>query len=424
MRKIVFFVLLTLAAFATIEAAQNYVENAKSFVLALSNGNFERAEEMFTPRVAQALPVSKLGALWNGLEERYGIFQTFSIVTAAPSGTYEVVVVKMEFKKGTLNFKMIFDLNMKMAGFWIKQAQGYHLPPYAALSKFSVKRLEIGTKWKLPAKLTTPIGKGPFPAVVLIGGSGPTDMNESVGVQRPFEDIAYGLSSQGIVVLRYDKRPHVYAKQMLMLHQINVQDVYLQDASYAIAYLKKLSFVKKVFVLGNSLGAYLVPAIAQENPSVAGLIMLSSPARPFANVLVDQIEYLLKLDENNQNLKKILREAKLLEVHEVPSSQMVLGAPASYYYELEKYAPITILKKISKPTLICRGGKDYQVPQKDFDMFEKAFSSNKLFTFKVYHNLSHIFTKVNGTPSPANYEIPENVSKEVIVDLAKWIKSF
>ncbi len=423
MKKIFILSLSLLALFCVVEASQNYLEAAESFVYLLSQGKYAKAENMFSSKVSQALPTDRLEALWKSLEEKYGEFQSLSISSHEKSNGYTIVVVKTSFERMNLNFKLIFNGEMKIAGLWIKPAPTYHLPPYADFSKFIVKKLEIGNKWKLPAELTVPKGKGPFTAVVFIGGSGPTDMNESIGNQRPFEDLAYGLSSTGIVVLRYDKRPHVYGKEMIAQGEINVKDVYLQDASYAIEEVEKLPFVKKVFLLGNSLGAYLLPEIAKENPSVSGLIMLSAPARTFADVLSDQLKYILKFSPNNETLEKLLEEVKLLKLHKIKPDQMVLGAPASYYYELEKYAPIPILKKLSKPVLICHGGKDYQVPQKDFEMFERAFSSNKLFTFKTYPNLSHVFTPVNGIPSPANYEVPENVSKEVVEDIASWLKN-
>ncbi|KLU58747.1 hypothetical protein CEB3_c47640 [Peptococcaceae bacterium CEB3] len=53
------------------------------------------------------------------------------------------------------------------------------------------------------------------PAVVLVHGSGPADMDESIGANKPFRDIAEALSAKGIAVLRYDKRTKIYGKQML-----------------------------------------------------------------------------------------------------------------------------------------------------------------------------------------------------------------
>ena len=58
----------------------------------------------------------------------------------------------------------------------------------------------------LGATVTLPKGAGPFPAVVLVQGSGPHDRDETIGPHEPFRDLAWGLASRGIAVLRYDKR--------------------------------------------------------------------------------------------------------------------------------------------------------------------------------------------------------------------------
>src|SRR5437868_1155092 len=72
---------------------------------------------------------------------------------------------------------------------------------------FDEREVTVGKgEWELPGTLGLPKGSGPFPAVVLVQGSGPQDRDETMGVNKPFQDIAWGLASNGIAVLRYDKR--------------------------------------------------------------------------------------------------------------------------------------------------------------------------------------------------------------------------
>ncbi len=417
-------VLLPLTLLATGLFPGIQIKTARNFVEYLANGNFNSAEEMFTPKMSTALPLSKLSATWKSLQAQFGKYELIANLNAVRSGEYVVVVVSTKFEKTYLDIKVVLDSNLKVAGLWIApgRAPKYSLPSYVDSKKFSVKKIEIGNEWKLPAELTIPKGKGPFPAVVLIPGSGPSDMNESIGPNEPFKDLAYGLSSRGIAVLRYDKRAYVYG---VKVKPVNVQNVYLQDASYAINYMLKASFVNKVFVLGHSLGGYLAPKIAEENGKIVGIIMLAAPARSLAALSVDQFEYLSSLTKDKATKEKmdsIVKELELLEKHELGSSKYVMGAPASYYYELEKYSPVKILKSLSKPVLICQGGKDYQVTMKDFNMFKKAFGSSKLFTFEWYPSLSHIFTPVVGVPSPLDYEKSSHVYEKLLVNIANWIK--
>ncbi len=419
-------ILLSLTLFATQLFPEVQIKTARTFVEYLASGNFNSAEEMLTPKMSAALPLSKLSAIWESLQAQSGKYEFIANLEAAKSGEYVIVVVNTKFEKAYLNIKVVLDSKLKIAGLWIApgKAPKYSIPSYVDLNKFSVKKLEIGDKWKLPAELTIPKGKGPFPAVVLIPGSGPSDMNESIGPNEPFKDLAYGLSSMGIAVLRYDKRTYVYG---VKVSPVNVENVYLQDASYAINYMLKEPFVSKVFVLGHSLGGYLAPEIAKENKKIAGIIMLAASERSLATLIIDQFEYLSTFTKNEAAKEKIdlmVKELKLLKAHKLKSSKYVMGAPAAYYYELEKYSPVEILKTLSKPVLICQGGKDYQVTMKDFSIFKKAFGSSKLFTFKWYPSLSHIFTPVEGVPSPLNYEKPSHVYEEVVKDVANWIKEY
>src|SRR6185369_4322477 len=95
----------------------------------------------------------------------------------------------------------------------------YQPPAYVVPSMFREQELTVGagTEWALPATLTLPTGTGPFPAVVLVHGSGPNDRDETIGPNKPFQDLAQGLASQGIAVLRYEKRTKQHPVAMGLL---------------------------------------------------------------------------------------------------------------------------------------------------------------------------------------------------------------
>ncbi|MBO2517903.1 MAG: hypothetical protein CW338_11660 [Clostridiales bacterium] len=115
----------------------------------------------------------------------------------------------------------------------------------------------------LPGTLTLPAGEGPFPAVILVHGSGPSDRDESIGALKPFRDLAQGLAERGIAVYRYDKRTWVYPVQCAADHGVTLMDETADDAAAAVRLLAEQEAVdpERVFVLGHSLGATAVPAV-------------------------------------------------------------------------------------------------------------------------------------------------------------------
>jgi hypothetical protein len=118
------------------------------------------------------------------------------------------------FAKATADLVISFDQAGKIAGLHVTNVvpthgppTGYTPPSYVNTASFHEQAITVGSAPRtLPGTLTLPRGKGPFPAVVLVAGSGPEDRDETIGPNKPFRDLACGLASQGIAVLCYDKR--------------------------------------------------------------------------------------------------------------------------------------------------------------------------------------------------------------------------
>ncbi len=417
---ILLIIIVPITLFASQVYTDNQIDLAHNFINYLSTNNFNLAQKMFNSKVANILSASKLMVIWKSLQNQFGKYNGILSFKAVKDQDYITVIAKTKFEKAYLDMNITFDSNLKIAGFHIvpSTALNYSVPSYVNLNKFTIKKVQIGNNFKLPAELTIPKGKGPFIGVVLIPGSGPSDMDETIGPNKPFKDLAYGLSSNKIVVLRYDKRSYVYKNTS----PVTPKTIYFQDAKYAIEYLQRQPFISKIFVIGHSLGAYLLPEIAKENGCVSGIIMLASPARSLAALTIDQLKYIANLDKNKtQEINLLIKKLTLIKEHKANPSAYVMGAPASYYYDLEKYPPVKILKNLSKPVLICQGGKDYQVTSKDFDIFKDEFNTNKFFTFKFYNSLSHIFTTVYGKPKPSDYYKISHIDINVIKDIINWL---
>ena len=284
----------------------------------------------------------------------------------------------------------------------------------------------------LPGTLVAPKGTGPFPAVLLLAGSGPLDRDETIGPNKPLRDLAEALAAEGIVSLRYDKRTHVYGKPAAG-KAITVDDEVTDDALTALQWLRRQASVdsRRVFVAGHSLSALMTPRIAQRDSHVTGVILLAAPAKLDLDVVVMQMRYLSKIQNWSQqdietNLTPVVKARDELAHADPghPSVGEVLHAPASYWLDLRDYDPIVTAKKLHTPMLILQGGSDYQVvPQDNFSRWQVAFANDPRVKLIEYPGLSHLFMTAGQPPSPADYFKPDHVDSRVIRDMAAWIKA-
>jgi len=346
---------------------------------------------------------------------------------------YLVVYVTCNFtKQNVLDVKIVFNSQNGVMGLLIVPAQGadqYTPPSYVNLSAFTEMNVSVGSsgQWKLPAALAVPKGAGPFPAVVLVHGSGPNDRDESIGPNKPFKDIAWGLASKGIVVLRYEKRTKQYPEEFAAIQNFTVQDETIADALAAVNVLNTSSVVNhsKIFVLGHSLGGMLAPRIGVQDDRIAGLIILAGPARHLEDLMLEQTRYLANLSGLNQSaqiasLEQLVMKVKMLNIR---LGEDVLGAPKAYWADLATYDPVVTAQSLHIPLLILQGKRDYQVTMTDFAQWNETFFGNMSVILKTYPTLNHLFITGTGVPTNVEYSVEGHVAEEVVADIATWIKN-
>lgn len=311
----------------------------------------------------------------------------------------------------------------------------YHPPDYVTPASFREQRVTVGaeTEWALPATLTLPAGKGPFPAVVLVHGSGPNDRDETVGSNKPFQDLAGGLASQGIAVLRYDKRTFAHRGNAAALPNLTVKEETVDDALTAVALLRHTPEIdpKRIFVLGHSLGGMLVPRIGQADRSdIAGFIVFAGATRPLEDEWVRQYEYIYGLDgqitpKEQAEIDEYKRQAtriKQLTAADASRKELLLLIPPSYWLDLKGYVPPTAALRLKQPLLILQGERDYNVTMDAFRDWQTALANRTNTSFKSYPKLDHLFLEGTGPASPTDYLKPRNIPKYVVDDIAAWIK--
>jgi dienelactone hydrolase len=326
--------------------------------------------------------------------------------------------------------RIVYDRNDRVAGLFFvtpPPAPLWTPPPYAAQSTFEERTVSVGTNPELPGEITLPRGAANVPAVVLVHGSGPQDADETVGQIKVFKDIAWGLASRGIAVLRYDKRTYVEPRGV-----VTVKEEVVDGAVAAIERLGATPGIdpKRILVLGHSQGGYLAPRIARDNPRVAGLVILAGNTRPLEEVALDQVRYLASLSSDAPDLSRETEALRFKAAVEDPGltpdsrlPELAGGVTGAYFLDLRSYHPAEVAAKLACPIFIARGERDYHVTQADFDGWRHELSTSPNVTWKQYPPLNHMFVAGSGPATPTEYERPGHVDAALIDDLVAWIAS-
>jgi len=416
---------------------------ARDFIDELNRGDFAAAFARFDETMKEALSEDKLKELWQQLILQVGEYQSELSVRTESKDIYSAVIITSQFSKTPLDVRVVFDLQGKIAGLFFTavqaQVQPVAAPAYANPESFEELDVTVSTgPWALPGTLTLPKGDGPFPAVVMVHGSGPNDRDETIGPNKPFRDLAWGLASRGIAVLRYDKRTYTHAAEYTTetRDQITLQDETITDALQAVQLLRNMGEAKKapidpkrIYVLGHSLGALAAPRIGQQDPDLAGLILLAGPSRPLEDVVFDQYKYLFELQgspaSGQADMDAIaVKVARVKDPNlstDTPSIDLPLGLSAAYWLYLRDYDAIATAQALTMPMLILQGGRDYHVlAEKDFTLWESSLAGKPNVNFNLYPDLNHLFITGVGKSTPEEYDNPRNVSQKVVEDIAAW----
>lgn len=301
--------------------------------------------------------------------------------------------------------------------------------------------LGAGTKYPLNGMLTLPEGKGQFPAVVFVHGSGSSNMDEKVGRLTPFKDLAEGLAKHGIASLRYDKRSFAHGLKMVLDRKltITVKEETVEDAILAAELLRADPRIdpEKIFVVGHSMGAMLAPRIDAEGGNFHGLILMAGTLRRLEEVLLEQsrevlgkMNPLLRRIAGGQirKMEELFADIDTVSDEEAKKRKAGGGTTLYYFREINAYPTAECLKQSDKPILIMQGTEDVQVSvEKDFEGYRQLLQGRENVTFKLYEGLNHAFVpSVYGDLSKVKqeYNVEQRIGENVIADLAEWIFAY
>jgi uncharacterized protein len=404
-------------------------------------GQFDQIRELFTPGLRPMVTGDALRAAWEAELSRHGqLTEVGPPVTDQADGAMVTVQVPVTFERGRQTLAVYLTRDGQLTGIQLAPpgdagaAAPWEPPGYADPDLFDEHEVTLGAgPLAVPGTLSLPRQAGPRPALVLLGGSGPEDRDGSIARSKPLKDLAWGLASRGVAVLRFDKVTHAHPDLVRENRAFTVADEYLPDALAAIALLQAHPAVDaaRVFVAGHSLGGTVAPRVAAAQPSIAGLVLLAGGAQPLQWAAVRQISYLASLAPATAaaaqpGIDALTDQARRVDSPDLspdtPDGELPFGVPAPYWLDLRGYDPVAVAAGLRQPILILQGGRDYQVTvADDLSRWRAGLDSRPNVTVRVYPADNHFFFPGTGPSSPAELPAAQHLDAEVVADVSGWV---
>jgi len=312
----------------------------------------------------------------------------------------------------------------------------------------------------LGVTLTLPNGEGPFPAVVLIAGSGANDRDETIFGHKPFFVISAHLTRLGFAVLRYDKRG--VGKSTGSFSRATVED-FAQDANEVVDYLKQQGEIdaERIGLLGHSEGGLVASMLAADNRDIGFVVLMAAPGTTGIEIVLDQNEISLRHQgiepETIAELQKLNRETfgMLLEWKGTEEERTTLrdqlsriwerlpllirmktnkdsflrsqfnGMISPGYLSFLRSNPSLHLEKVTCPVLALNGEKDTQVPaDKNITAICRALENagNKNVESRIYPGLNHLFQESLTGQFDEYAKTDQTLAPVMLNELGKWLK--
>jgi pimeloyl-ACP methyl ester carboxylesterase len=359
---------------------------------------------------------AQVESAWRAQAKELGAARAWTLVDRTYQDGLEVRIVHVTLERGIVQCLLSVDLEtLRLRSLFISRPAP--APAYVQRERFREIDVRVGAApYLLGGTLTLPRGNGPFPAVVLVHGSGPSDRDSSVGATKIFRDLAHGLASSGIAVLRYEKRTYAYRDQLS--NGISLDDEAVLDGVAAVKLFNARSEIDpaRVFVIGHSLGGLLAPEIAVRAGGVAGVALLSPPGRPPWEIVREQMRY---LGAPREVLAQT--ETAAIELSLGVERGFLVGMPYAYWRDWGNRDGVAMVKRLARPTLVMHGTRDYQVTSDDFAMWRDGLAKETYAELVTVQGVNHLFIAGHGAPSPLEYKIENHVDARVVGKLAAFV---
>lgn len=338
----------------------------------------------------------------------------------------------IHFEMNIQNQQLVFNGEMiqdEITGTFTQQGQSF---PFELARSTAIIEQEAGTKVEIAvaggtmkALVLTPEGEGPFPVMVMLSGSGPTDKNGNspllAGKNNSLKMVAEALAEQGIASIRYDKRGVGENAHLAGMEEDLEFDDYIADAAAWIEYAKSQKTFNRTGVIGHSEGS-LIGMIAAQQQDASVFVSLAGPGRAIDEVLMEQLSGQLPenlLAESSEIIAE-LKEGNRVEQISPELANIFRPSVQPYLISWLAYDPTVELAKLDIPVLVIGGTTDLQVPAQDAKLLKDAYEEAEIL---IIENMNHVLKNASADPAE-NLETYGNPDLPLADGLMKGITEF
>lgn len=357
---------------------------ALEFIEYLNEERFEEAAAKFDSKMKAAAPPKTLGTIWQSLKAQLGPFKKSLESRERKQAGMTIVDVNCRFKNTTNALRIVFNVDKQISGFTVQ-------PAFEATADASGEPIVLKTKTgDIHGTLEIPDGEGPYPIMLMIAGSGPTDRNGNQPTMQNdgLKKLSEALRENKIATLRYDKRGIAASRKAGPAEDKMSFDNFVQDASDWITLLNKDKRFSSVSVLGHSQGA-LVAAMASRRATVRSVISVAGAAAPLQDVFKKQLGPKLPATLKVQAFEIIDQLADGEKVSDVPAELKSLFRPSVQPFLISwmKYRPVNEYKSLTVPVLVINGTTDIQIGP---DSARQLAESNTRAKLVIIEDMNHV----------------------------------
>ena len=379
-------------------------------------GRFAEIPELFAPQLRALVAPEVLETAWTAELAKQGPVTSVGAALSEPGPAGAVVVkVPVTCERGGFALIAAASDEGKLSGLQIAPLSAaapiapWEPPGYTDPAGFDEHEVTVGPEpVAVPGTLAVPHGAGPWPGVVLLAGSGSLDRDETIGRNKPFKDIAWGLATRGVAVLRFDKVTFTHAGGSSRRLAVHVRDEYLPARHRGDQTLREHPGVDpaRVYVLGHSLGGTVAPRVAAAEPGrgrhdphgrgCPAAALGHRPPDPLSRLAEPRHRGVIPASDRRAHQKAGWSTA--------PTSRP-RRRPANYRSGLRRRTGSTsaamtrprLAAALDTPMLILQGGRDYQVTvADDLARWRAALDGRPDVTIRVYPDFIGLAGGVTG----------------------------